>query len=66
MNLIIIDGENTYIYTEKITGKYSNLTSTEKILEDLGFNPKDCIYGWVDTDTMYIDGDITFLTEFID
>lgn len=66
MNLTVIDGENTYIYTDKTIGKYSNLTSTTKILEDLGFNPKDCVYGWNDTDTVYVDGNITFLTEFTD
>ena len=29
MNLTVIDGENTYIYTDKTIGKYSNLTKIE-------------------------------------
>lgn len=59
MNLIVLDGENIYIYTKEFINQYTVNLPTEDLLKELGFNSKDVIFAFSDDPKLYINSDYT-------
>lgn len=57
MNLIVLDGENIYIYTQEFINQYKSDLSTEDLLKELGFNSNDVIFSFSDDPKIHINSD---------